>query len=174
MKICVFGTGYVGLSLAVLLAQKNNVVGLDILQDRVECINNKKSPIIDTELEDYLLNKPLKLKSTVNKDEAYSNADYIIIATPTNYDIKSGSFDTSSVETVINDAISVSNESSIIIKSTVPIGFTDRMKKKFNKSNIYFSPEFLREGKALYDNLFPSRIVIGGFSKEAKITRITF
>lgn len=169
MKICVVGTGYVGLSLAVLFAQKYKVVALDILKDRIDCINNKKSPIKDNELEDYLINKPLKLESTINKDEAYSDADFVVIATPTNFDVKNNSFDTLSVETVIKDAISISNEASIIIKSTVPLGFTDRMRRRFNTSKIYFSPEFLREGKALYDSLFPSRIVIGGFSKEAKI-----
>ncbi len=167
MKICVVGNGYVGLSLAVLLAQKYEVVTLDISKDRVDSINNKRSPIKDTELENFLINKPLNLKSTVNKDEAYSNAEYIIIATPTNYDLKTGSFDTSAVEGVISDCIAINSRGLIVIKSTIPLGFTENMRNKFNKSEIIFSPEFLRESKALYDNLYPSRIVIGGQSKKA-------
>ncbi len=167
MKICVVGTGYVGLSLAVLLAQKYDVVALDISKDRVECINNKISPIKDNELTDYLKNKNLNLKSTVNKQEAYAEAEYIIIATPTNYDLTSGNFDTSSVEGVISDCIEFNSNASIIIKSTIPLGFTDYLREKFNNLDIIFSPEFLRETKALYDNLYPSRIVIGGESKKA-------
>ena len=167
MKICVVGTGYVGISLAVLLAQKYEVVALDISKDRVESINKKKSPIKDTELEDFLKNKSLNLKSTINKNEAYENADYIIIATPTNYDSATGSFDTSTVEGVILDCIEINPKALIVIKSTIPLGFTDNMRNKFDKADIIFSPEFLRESKALYDNLYPSRIVIGGESKRA-------
>ncbi len=168
MKICVVGTGYVGLSLAVLLAQKYEVIALDISKERVEIINNKKSPIKDTDLEYYLKNKKLNLKSTVNKNLAYSNANYIIIATPTNYEIKTGSFDTSSVEKVIADCIEINSDALIVIKSTIPLGFTENMKKKFKKDDIIFSPEFLRENHALYDNLYPSRIVIGTKSKKGE------
>ncbi len=167
MKICVVGTGYVGLSLAVLLAQKYEVITLDVSKDRIESINNKKSPIKDVELEEFLANKLLNLKSTLNKKEAYSNSDYVIIATPTNYDITTGSFDTSTVEKVISDCVEINPEGLIIIKSTIPLGFTDNMRDKFNKADIVFSPEFLRETKALYDNLYPSRIVIGSESKKA-------
>ena len=167
MKICVVGTGYVGLSLAVLLAQKHEVVALDISKSRVENINNKISPIQDTELENFLQNKQLNLKSTINKREAYSNADYIIIATPTNYDFKTGSFDTSTVEEVISNCLEINLNGLIIIKSTIPIGFTDHMRNKFQKKDIIFSPEFLRESRALHDNLYPSRIVVGGESKKA-------
>lgn len=168
MKICVVGTGYVGLSLAVLLAQKHEVVALDISKDRVECINKKNSPIKDAELEDYLKNKPLDLKSTINKSEAYTNAEYIIIATPTNYDLTTGSFDTSTVEEVISDCVEINSKGLIIIKSTIPIGFTDYLRNRFNRENIIFSPEFLRESRSLYDNLYPSRIVIGCKSKKAE------
>ncbi len=167
MKICIVGAGYVGLTLAVLLSQKYEVVALDNSKDKVKLINGKKSPIKDLELEEYLKNKPLKLKATINKDEAYLNADYVVISTPTNYNAKTGSFDTSSVEQVISDCISLNSEVMIIIKSTVPFGFTDRMRLKFQKRSIIFSPEFLRESKALYDNLYPSRIVIGDDSRRA-------
>ncbi len=167
MKICVVGTGYVGLSLSVLLSQKHQITALDISDEKIKLINNKKSPIKDLELEDYLQNKSLKLNATLNKDEAYSNADYVIIATPTNYDVKTGSFDTSSVEQVISDCIAINPEALIIIKSTIPLGFTDSMRQKFQKRDIIFSPEFLRESNALYDNLYPSRIVIGDDSKKA-------
>ena len=166
MKICVVGTGYVGLSLAVLLAQKYEVVTLDVSKERIDDINNKKSPFRDTELEDFLQNKPLNLKSTINKNEAYENAEYVVIATPTNYDALTGSFDTSTVEEVISDCIKINQQGLIIIKSTVPIGFTDNMRNKFNNEDIIFSPEFLRENKALYDNLYPSRIVLGGISEK--------
>ena len=167
MKICVVGTGYVGLSLSVLLSQKHQITALDISDEKIKLIKNKKSPIKDLELEDYLQNKSLKLNATLNKDEAYSNADYVIIATPTNYDVKTGSFDTSSVEQVISDCIAINPEALIIIKSTIPLGFTDSMRQKFQKRDIIFSPEFLRESNALYDNLYPSRIVIGDDSKKA-------
>ncbi len=167
MKICIVGTGYVGLSLAVLLSQKYKVTALDISNEKIKLINSKKSPIKDRELEDYLQNKNLKLNATLDKKEAYANADYVIIATPTNYDIKTGSFDTSSVEKVIVDCISENPEAFIIIKSTIPLGFTDRMRLKLQKEDIIFSPEFLRENKALYDNLYPSRIVIGSNTDKA-------
>ena len=167
MKICVVGAGYVGLSLAVLLAQKYEVAALDISEDKINSIKNGRSPIKDNELEYYLQNKRLNLNATIDKHEAYSNADYIIISTPTNYDIEKGSFDTSTVEQVISDSLSFNSEALIIIKSTIPIGFTDSMRGKFNKSDILFSPEFLRESKALYDNLYPSRIVIGDNSEKA-------
>ena len=167
MKICVVGTGYVGLSLAVLLAQKYKVVALDISKSRVKNINDKILPFKDVELEDFLKNKSLHLNSTVNKSESYYDSDYIVIATPTNYDIKTGSFDTSIVEKVISDCIAVNPDGMIVIKSTVPLGFTDSMRIKFKKQDIIFSPEFLRESSALLDNLYPSRIVIGGKSKKA-------
>ena len=167
MKICVVGTGYVGLSLSVLLAQKYEVIALDISADRVQSINQKKSPIKDLELEDFLQNKSLNIKSTTDKSEAYTNAEYIIIATPTNYNDNNGSFDTSSVEEVISDCLEFNSEGLIIIKSTIPIGFTDKMRNTFKKKDIIFSPEFLRESKALYDSLYPSRIVIGGKSTKA-------
>ncbi len=167
MKICVVGTGYVGLSLAILLAQKYEVVTLDVSKDRIDNINNKKSPFRDTELEDFLQNKPLNLKSTINKNEAYENAEYVVIATPTNYDALTGSFDTSTVEEVISDCVKINQQGLIIIKSTVPIGFTDNMRNRFNNEDIIFSPEFLRENKALYDNLYPSRIVLGGISEKS-------
>ena len=167
MKICVVGTGYVGLSIAVLLSQKYQVTALDISEDKINLINSKKSPFKDIELEDYLQNNNLKLTATINEDDAYTDANYVIIATPTNYNTKTGSFDTSSVERVIQNCITINPETTIIIKSTIPFGFTDLMKKKFQKSEILFSPEFLRESKALNDNLFPSRIVIGDKSKKA-------
>ena len=161
MKICVVGCGYVGLSLSILLSQKNNVVVTDIDQNKVKQINLRKSPIKDPEIKDYLLKKKLKLKATIDKKEAYENARYIIVATPTNFDNKTASFDTSIVEKVISEIVNINNESTIVIKSTVPLGFTEKMRGIYSKKNIIFSPEFLREGKALYDNLYPSRIVIG-------------
>ena len=167
MKICVVGTGYVGLSLAVLLAQKYEVITLDVSKDRIESINNKKSPIKDLDLDEFLKNKKLNLFATTNKNDAYEGAEFIIITTPTNYNIETGSFDTSIVEEVISDALIKNSEAFIVIKSTIPLGFTDSMRKKFGNKNIVFSPEFLRETKALYDNLYPSRLIIGG--KENKI-----
>ena len=167
MKICVVGTGYVGLSLAVLLSQKYEVIAYDISKDRIENIKNKISPIKDADLENYLQNKNLNLKSTNDKNEAYINANYIIVATPTNYDVKTGSFDTSTVEQVISDCMRINSGGLIVIKSTVPLGFTDNMRIKFKNKDIIFSPEFLRENKALYDNLYPSRVVIGSKSEKA-------
>ncbi len=168
MKISIIGAGYVGLSLAVLISQKHDVTLLDIDNDKVNKINSKISPIKDSEIEKFLSNKKLKLVATTNAEEVYKNKDFIIIATPTNYDAKVGTFDTSSVEDVICHAVKTNLETSIIIKSTVPLGFTDRMREKFKTNNIYFSPEFLREGKALHDNLYPSRIIVGDTSDTAK------
>ena len=169
MKICVVGTGYVGLSLAVLLSQKFSVTALEISKEKVDKINNRISPVKDHEIELYLKNKDLDLLATLDKQKALSDKEYVIIATPTNYDIKTGSFDTSSVESVIADIISINKHSNIVIKSTIPLGFTDRMRNHFNKKEIFFSPEFLRETTALKDNLYPSRVVVGDYTKEATI-----
>lgn len=167
MKIAVIGMGYVGCSIAVLLSQKNDVIALDVDEKKVELINAKKSPIKDNEIESYLKNKELNLKATLDKEQVYKNSEYVIIATPTNYDVTTGSFDTSSVESVIKEAIDFNENTNIVIKSTIPIGFTDRVRNQFKNKNIFFSPEFLREGKALYDNLYPSRIVVGDKSENA-------
>lgn len=167
MKIAVAGTGYVGLSLATLLSQKNEVVALDIVPEKVDMINNHISPIKDNEIEEFLKNKDLNLKATTDYVEAFKDADYIVISTPTNYDVDRNSFDTSSVEDTIEKIISLGIKSTIIIKSTVPVGYTNSIKEKYHIDNIIFSPEFLREGKALYDNLYPSRIILGEDSDKA-------
>lgn len=167
MKIAVAGTGYVGLSLAVLLAQKNEVVALDVISEKVDMLNNKISPIKDKEIEEFFKTKKLNLKATLDYKEAFNNAKFIIISTPTNYDEIKGYFDTSSVEDIIQKVIKMNINTTMVVKSTVPVGFIDNMKKKYNIDNIMFSPEFLREGKALYDNLYPSRIIVGEKSDRA-------
>ena len=160
-EIVVVGIGYVGLSNAVLLAEYNKVYAVDIQTERIKAVNNRKSPIIDKEIEEYLTQKPLNLTATTNATKAYQEADFIIIATPTNYDPIKNYFDTSSVESVIEEVLQVNRKATIIIKSTVPVGYTESVRRKYNTRNILFSPEFLREGHALYDNLYPSRIIVG-------------
>lgn len=161
MKIAVAGTGYVGLSIAVLLSQYNNVVATDIIPEKVQMINNRKSPIQDKEIEEYLATKDLKLQATLDAEEAYGDADFIVIAAPTNYDPQKNYFDTSAVENVIETVLKYNQNAYMIIKSTIPVGYTEQVRKKYNTDKILFSPEFLRESKALYDNLYPSRIIVG-------------
>lgn len=168
MKIAVAGTGYVGLSLATLLSQNNEVIALDVIPEKVEKINNRISPIKDKEIEDFFKTKDLNLKATLDYKEAFEGAKFIIISTPTNYDDEKNHFDTSSVEDIIQKVISMNINTTMVVKSTIPVGFINAMKQKYNIDNIMFSPEFLREGKALYDNLYPSRIIVGEKSERAQ------
>lgn len=169
MKIAVAGTGYVGLSLGVLLAQSSEVVALDVVKEKVDLLNQRQSPIQDNEIEDFLANKELNFRATLFPEDAYEGAEFVVVATPTDYDVETNKFNTASVEAVIKDVLKINPDATIIIKSTIPVGYTDSLKEQLGVNNIVFSPEFLREGKALLDNLYPSRIIMGDTTDEAKL-----